>query len=66
MAGPTNLRTRQHKLGEGGEVGADLGGVMRGVGGEHDQNTLYDVLKEFIKYYIKNEQMKPNPHLNRL
>lgn len=27
------------------EVGADLGGVGRGIGSEHDQDTLYGILK---------------------
>lgn len=33
---------------------ADLGGVRAG---EYDPNTLYEILKELIKYYLKNKSL---------
>jgi hypothetical protein len=32
------------------------------VGGEYDQNTLYNILKELIKYYIKKPKKKKKNH----
>lgn len=56
----TNRKKKNIKVGEGRKVGVNLEGIRGKTGGEYNQNTLHEILKELLKYlhFIRTTYME--------